>query len=271
MGTAAAMEKAIPLAHARMWRELNAYIDAQAEKVFAPKALNILAAEGTRAATAYEQHGAQAALDAIDPAEWLAYVSKLYLTVVPGAGEIVEPFLVTPMKAASALNDRLVQAAARWLRENGMAEAQVITRNSRRIISDQVRIGVQKGETTEQIAERIRKHYRSVSQSRAETIARTETHAAANYGSMMTAAEQNEPMRKIWLATPDGITRDAHQDMHGQRRMLNEPFSHEGDKLMFPGDTSFGCDPALVINCRCSCGYERVRRPVRPAKPRRVA
>ena len=123
----------------------------------------------------------------------------------------------------------------------------------------------------DQIAERIRKHYRSISASRAQTIARTEVHAAANYGSLMTAAEQREPMRKIWLATPDGLTRDAHQEMHGQTRLVGEPFTHEGDKLMYPGDSSFGAPGELTVNCRCSLGFERVRRPLKPAKPRRVA
>jgi hypothetical protein len=144
----------------------------------------------------------------------------------------------------------------------------VISETSREGIRNQIRIGVSKGETQTQIAERIGKHYRSIDAGRASRIARTEVHAAANYGSLSAAEGSSEPLRKRWLATPDNRTRDTHEDAHYQGRGLSQPFEVGNAWLMYPGDTSMGAGPEEVINCRCSLGYERIA-PRR--KPRRAA
>lgn len=246
----------------RLWREFDQFVTARADR-FAVPAAKTLSAEGYRAASEYEKAGAAAAIVAVHEDDWLAYVGKVWISTAPDAAEVVEPYFALAKARIPA--DILTRAAALWVRENGAREAEEITKTSRRNISNQIRIGVEKRESPDQIADRIRKHYKSVTPARAATIARTEVHAAANFGSLTAAAEQREPMKKMWVATPDNITRDAHVEMNGQTKALGDPFTHEGEKLMFPGDSSLGAPAELVVNCRCTMFYERVRRPRRPA------
>ena len=95
---------------------------------------------------------------------------------------------------------------------------------------------------------------------RADTIARTETLKAVNAGHQQAAQQAVErgdlgskgTVYKEWIAAHDRRTRDDHRRMDRQRVLLNEPFiSPDGDRMMYPGDTSLGADPGATINCRC--------------------
>ena len=55
---------------------------------------------------------------------------------------------------------------------------------------------------------------------------------------------------KIWVATLDGNTRDAHAGADGQEVPIDMPFNVGGEALMFPGDPNGSAEN--VINCRCS-------------------
>ncbi len=96
---------------------------------------------------------------------------------------------------------------------------------------------------------------------RADTIARTETHAALNRGKSE-AVDQlidsgkvtSEMTTKIWDATPSGRTRDTHSYLNGQVRKKEEYFdSSSGARLMYPHDSN--APGAETINCRCSVRY----------------
>jgi Phage Mu protein F like protein len=243
----------------RVPRNFDRLIDAQSDRFELP-ALRILLREGERAARAVEQ-GADP-LAAVSGQEWLAYLTRVWMAIVPQAGELVSDVLEKQSQ------DIFVRAAIGWLRNNGAERIVGITDTSRDVIGDQIRIGTQKGETTQQIADRIRKHRRSISPGRAEVIARTEVHAAANYGSQVAAIESRIPMKKVWTARADA--RDAHQAASGQKRALNDTFRVGGERLMYPGDSSFGGSAANVCNCRCILGYELEPR-VTVSKPRRRA
>lgn len=104
-------------------------------------------------------------------------------------------------------------------------------------------------------------------QTRGETIARTETVVALNFGrteSMRQASEELEDgarIVKIWESGPDdGRQREQHTAANGQRVEMDEPFRMEnGDLLMFPGDPSLGASAENIINCRCGVLYEVVK------------
>ena len=243
----------------RVWQEFDTFVDSRAVR-WSGRAHAILNAEGKRAAAAYEASGEGAAIAAVDDAEWLDYLTRLWITTVPDAGKLIEPFIVAPAKA---ITDPLLIAAREWLRLNGAREASMLSNTGRRIVADQIRIGMQKGETNEQIAARIRKKYRSISPERAAAIARTEVHAASNYGSLSAASESEQALDKIWVDTPDNLTRDMHVGAGGQKKPLGSPFRVGGEQLMHPGDTSLGASAENVVNCRCHLFYVRAVRRVR--------
>jgi uncharacterized protein with gpF-like domain len=86
--------------------------------------------------------------------------------------------------------------------------------------------------------------------------ARTETTRVMNAAKMDIGAKGEELgyiMKKRWVATYDGRTRDEHLAMDGVEVDTNEPFIlPDGTKMMFPGDISMGADAGQVCNCRCT-------------------
>src|SRR3954469_20907861 len=159
---------------------------------FEHRAGAVLNAEGVRAGAMYRDTGNESlALAEVEPAIYLDYETRLWISIVPAAANTAAELL--PGKAAE---DVFVRAALRWLRLHAGDRVADMTQTSRDEIGNQIRIGVAKGETRGQIAERIVKHRRSVSPGRAQTIARTEVHAAANYGSLAAAVEEPTPLEK---------------------------------------------------------------------------
>lgn len=214
-----------------------------------------LNAEGARAALAYERAGEVAAIAEIKPATYRVMLDRVWIATTPRAGELVSEML------AKAAENMFVEAAIRWLRQNAGQRIEGMTETSRREIGNQVRIGVSKGETRQQIADRIVKTRRSVSPERALLIARTEVHAAANYGSLVAAGEDRAPLKKIWRAMAGA--RPTHAAAHGQEQPLGEPFNVGAARLEYPGAPG---PPEETINCRCSMVYTEAavrRRPRR--------
>lgn len=80
--------------------------------------------------------------------------------------------------------------------------------------------------------------------SRARTIARTETHGAYADG-RWESAKSTEPYGKEWIDSRDSNVRDEHA-IDGEKRLWNDAFSNG---LMYPGDPEGNA--GNVINCRC--------------------
>jgi hypothetical protein len=245
--------KASRLTQARVWQQYDRFVSAHASR-WSGVAKTALENEGERAAAAYSSAGEGAAVASVDDEKWFAYIEQLWLATVPEAGEVIMPFLaaakvfrVIVVKASPA--EFLLEAAVNWIKANGVREATMLSNTSRKGIANQIRIGISKNESQEQIAARIRKQYRSVSESRADTIARTEVHAASNYGSLSAAAESEQSLDKIWVDTPDGRVRDAHVLASGQKKSLRSAFLVDGERLMHPGDTSLGASAENLANC----------------------
>lgn len=99
---------------------------------------------------------------------------------------------------------------------------------------------------------------------RGETIGRTETIQSLNAAQFESyrqavdngAARPNMVQRE-WVSTRDGRERSSHHEMYGQKVGIDEPFTTpDGEKLMFPGDTSLGASGAETINCRCRVRFK---------------
>ena len=95
--------------------------------------------------------------------------------------------------------------------------------------------------------------------SRAMTIARTETHKAANVSQFtraeMAATDSGLDVQIEWISTNDGRrVRDSHRNVNGGKTIaIGEKFNVGGTKMKYPSDPSGGA--ANVINCRCVLGY----------------
>lgn len=237
---------------------------------FAVPAHSLLNAEGRRAADAFAKTGREAAaLAAVEDAPWHDYLNRVWISTVPLAGGLVDAHIQAAAKAApvpTATVQAFVDAAVRWLRLNSGERVSAITQTSRDEIGNQIRIGFSKQETEEQIAARIVKHRRSVSPERAQTIARTEVHAASNYGSLQAATVSKAPLMKVWAARAGA--RPAHAQASGQRQQLNDVFWVGGYGMQHPGDPEGGAPVGLIVNCRCIMTYEVV---IKPLAVRRAA
>lgn len=84
--------------------------------------------------------------------------------------------------------------------------------------------------------------------------ARTMVTGAENLGrqdSYNRLEQDGLELKKVWMATPDGRTRDWHIDMDGQEVGIHESFIDGlGNELEYPGDPVG--DPATIYNCRCT-------------------
>lgn len=87
-------------------------------------------------------------------------------------------------------------------------------------------------------------------------IARTETTAAANYGSTIASTISGVATDKVWISAVDARTRKPpkssynHLAMNGTRVPQFEKFNVNGDLIDFPGDPKGKAQN--IINCRCS-------------------
>lgn len=119
------------------------------------------------------------------------------------------------------------------------------------------------GESVKNMAKRISRDLCVKDEKAALRYARTAVNGAENAGrldSYRRAKAMGINLKKMWVASPDGRTRDWHVDLDGQTVDIEEPFSNEYGDIMFPGDS--GADPANVWNCRCTMtsqikGFER--------------
>jgi len=112
----------------------------------------------------------------------------------------------------------------------------------------------------ENIAKAISKKLNAVSVSRAMTIARTETHRAANTTQFRRAEwaanTANLEVEVEWIATNDSRVRDSHRHVDGQKRPMGQTFNVGGDAMRYPSDPRGSAKN--TINCRCVLGYDTI-------------
>lgn len=113
--------------------------------------------------------------------------------------------------------------------------------------------GILQGESMDDIAKRI---YPIVDSNASAAIrsARTLVTGAENKGRLDSYKEMEKNgvvLNKVWLATPDGRTREWHIEMDGQSVGVNEMFVDGlGNELEYPADPNGA--PESVYNCRCT-------------------
>jgi uncharacterized protein with gpF-like domain len=136
-----------------------------------------------------------------------------------------------------------------WALSIGSQKITQISETTRSDIRRIVEAGIAAGESEKEIADKIWAVSPTKSMSRAQTISRTESHAAANAATQASAKAVNVPMRRRW-ASASARVRDTHDRADGQTVGMDEPFIVGGHKLRYPGDPRGPAEE--VINCRCA-------------------
>lgn len=183
--------------------------------------------------------------DLFPRAYWLDYTRDSFDTWISGVYES------GAMTTAGALGidfetfDPKVTAAMR--RRLDVLSEQVTGTTYTAIEQELLREGVEAGESIPELAERLTSTFDTMSSSRAEMIARTETVGGYNEASRETASSSGVTQHRQWLATRDSRTRESHAELDGyETNGMDDPYPNG---CLFPGDPAG--DPAETINCRC--------------------
>lgn len=128
---------------------------------------------------------------------------------------------------------------------------------SKKLVTSAVTQSIIQGETIPQTAERIGKKLSSSNEKAMTRVARTAMTSAQNSGrieAMHNAQDMGIAVKKLWIATLDRRTRDAHGELDGQTAEVDDAFHSSLGDIYYPGDPN--ANPANTWNCRCSLGWE---------------
>lgn len=188
-----------------------------------------------------------------------AVITQHYERVIPHFGDMALKQIKSRPVRMEYKQRLFADLAAEWIKREALRKAAMIAATDFDDVRDAIQNGFQEGEGTEAISRRIRK-VTALTPFRAATVARTETHAAATFGSVESVREASQElgvtMKKEWLATRDDRTRPDHLAADGQQVGLDEKFTVGSDLMDRPGDP--GASPEQLINCRCGMTFDEV-------------
>jgi SPP1 gp7 family putative phage head morphogenesis protein len=144
----------------------------------------------------------------------------------------------------------------RWLRRYAASRAKQITEGIRKIIAEIIAAANDEGLSERETGKRIRERAPQISKTRAERIARTETHSASEKASFDAAKALGIPIAKEWASAEDGRTRRTHAEIDGKTIGIDERFAVGDDALLYPGDMAGSAKE--IVNCRCSGLYHPI-------------
>lgn len=139
-------------------------------------------------------------------------------------------------------------AAIDYLKDKPFKFAEEVNDTTEKKLRSELAAALDNNEGVGPIGERIAKVFKEARTFRTETIARTETGSALNFGRQTEMAEQGVE-KKMWVATFIN-TRDSHAEVHGEIVDINDTFDVGGETMEFPHDPSGSAEN--VINCQCS-------------------
>lgn len=125
-------------------------------------------------------------------------------------------------------------------------------RGTQRKIRQAFTTSFKKGESFDQLVERIRK-VTGAEAAAAKRIARTETTRIESIAKEQAAREYEEEtgetVMKIWFCSFHN-SRESHMDLHMQTVPMDEDFQAAGGPMAYPGDGS-RVGPEEICNCQC--------------------
>lgn len=244
--------------------QLLARITAAHERALTGDVARVLRSVARRAATA-ASHGAfaeaEAAADAEDGSLQRALIARgLVVARAMAAATLGILGEAEAKDATGGLVGIANDAVAQRLRKRTAERVVEISDHTRGLIRTAIADGVEAGEGQLEIAQRIMGKVGNLGPAgglegfvRAERIARTENHFAANLGSHEAARATGLDLDKEWGSVEDSRTRASHAAADGQTVDFSAPFVVGGSELDYPGDPD---GPAKeVISCRCVTLY----------------
>ena len=149
-----------------------------------------------------------------------------------------------PWKMAPGTVSRFIQGRDKLLEKVGAtAQAQLNTA---------LQAGIEAGETTEQLTERVKGVFNSLANAEAKRIAMTETAAAYGFSRHQAMTDAGIEY-KSWVSSHGPTVRPAHAEAEERYQdnpiPVDQPFEVDGEQLMYPGDPAG--EPGNVINCHC--------------------
>lgn len=148
------------------------------------------------------------------------------------------------------IDDQLLAFA----RRNAATQVQNVSKTTEKRIHNAIVRGERDDKTPDEIADDIEASTGgAIGSARAELIARTETHSAAQNGSIAAAKSLGLPLQKEWVAVNDDRTRDDHSEVDGTIIGIDDTFDVGDDELQYPGDPDGS--PGEIVNCRCALVY----------------
>jgi uncharacterized protein with gpF-like domain len=207
----------------------------------------IFVAQGKTLAKQYSTHQeVSSAVLKLHQEQFLTVLKTHYKMVMQTFGDRIHRSI------KSSVFDTAIQA---YIQANALSTVNDIDDTTVDIIKTVIANGQEDGLTTADIVANILDRTSDdMVEDRAWVIARTEMHAAANYASVAAAADTGLTLNKVWTATGDDRTREAHQEADGQSVPLDEPFDVDGEDVDQPGDGS----AENSVNCRCCVVFEQV-------------
>lgn len=167
------------------------------------------------------------------------------------AGVKARPEALETKDAEQEFIDRVL----RWVDEFAPSAAVGISTTTKSQIQDAISAGTAAGDGVEEIAERIVRETGGYTAGtipfrRAQVIARTETHSAAQAAldEALTSIGLDDIDRE-WITVADERSRPTHMGANGQRRKKGDFFDVGAAKLEYPGDPRGPGEE--IINCRC--------------------
>ena len=151
-------------------------------------------------------------------------------------------------------SDFFTRVAADYILGEGIRQRITsVSETTRTQIVNQIIAGQAEGLGVAVIARDISRALPAITRFRANLIARTETHGAANVGADQAARATGLVLQKEWVAAADERTRPSHAAADGQVVEMDMAFDVGGEKLMYPGDPNGTA--GNTINCRCAVSH----------------
>lgn len=152
-----------------------------------------------------------------------------------------------------------------------------VSEGTQRTLAQSISQGLADGLSIDDLTKLVQKQLTHYDKAQARRVARTESTGGMNHGAFLEQIDSEVPYRE-WLRTIDSRTRGFDPKKKSKFNHYtasqvvpqSEPFVVSGERMNYPGDTSFGASAGNVINCRCSCAanFEGPKKP-RP-KPART-
>lgn len=162
-------------------------------------------------------------------------------------------------KSIKAISDALRRVFNMWVDTKGLELCtdmnDTTKKKLRQVLSESIEAGEDLNKRKKALIAAADEMFQNDMKYRAELIARTESCTTINAGSYALYQTENV-QRKVWIATLDDRTRDAHLLMDGVVVPMNEKFEvpatsqSEGALMDHPADAT--APVGQVANCRCS-------------------